>query len=101
MIYLRQSLKMAAYETARLAIVPGVKRSDLDVCCDVFLRSRKLNGYTLEVSDVFENASYKDPITVTIEIPAERCALVGTWFYKKQVFRESVTIMSEFDGDEE
>lgn len=96
MIYLRQSLKMAAYETARLSIIPGVKTKDLETMCDVFLRSRKLHGYTLTVSADPTQTSYKDTITVTIEIPAEKCALVGTWFYKYQKFTESVTIMAEY-----
>lgn len=96
MIYLRQSLKMAAYETARLSIIPGVKNKDLETMCDVFLRGRKLQGYTLALSADPSQCSYRDTITVTIEIPAEKCALVGSWFYKDQKFSESVTIMAEY-----
>ena len=94
MIYLRQSL--AAYETARLAIIPGVERKDLDTMCDVFLRGRKLQGYTLTLSEDPTQTTYRDTITVSITIPAEKCALVGTWFYKEQLFTESVTVMAEY-----
>lgn len=87
---------MAAYETARLAIVPGITRDDLQTMCDVFLRGRRIDGYVLQLSAEPESMTYKEPYTVSIEIPAERCALVGTWFYHGQLFKESVTIMAEF-----
>lgn len=96
MIYLRQSLKMAAYETARLALVPGVERGDLETMCDIFLRSRRLEGYRMTLSAEPASLTFQEPLTVTVEIPASECAVVSSWFFREQTFRERVTVLMEY-----
>lgn len=96
MIYLRQSLKMAAYETARLALVPGVERADLETMCDIFLRSRRLEGYRMTLSAEPSSLKFQEPLTVTVEIPASECAVVSSWFFREQTFRERVTVLIEY-----
>ncbi len=46
-LYLRQSLTIAAYECARLGIVPGITRDVLDDQCVAVLGGRRIQGATL------------------------------------------------------
>ena len=97
MIYLRQSLKIAAYECARLAIVPGTNRQNLVDQCDLFLLSRNIDGYVFScVPDDPTSLSYGDLFKVNLQIAAKDSSIVGTWFYRDKIFTESVTIMAEY-----
>jgi hypothetical protein len=97
MIYLRQSLKIVAFECARLGIVPEMTISDLQDQCDVLLLGRKLKDYkmTCTPSDL-STLSFGDNLTVTVDIEAASNALIGSWFYTNKTFTESVTIMAEY-----
>lgn len=97
MIYLRQSLKIAAYECARLAIVPGTTQQNLTDQCDLILLGRKINGYQFSCAPTDPAIlAYGDLFKVTIQIAAKESSLVGTWFYQNKIFTESVTIMAEY-----
>ena len=97
MLYLRQSLKIAAYECARLGIVPDVKAEDLQSQCDAILLGRGLNGYEFSCTPSnLSNLKYGEFLTTTASIPAQESTLLGSWFYQGKVFTESVTIMAEY-----
>ncbi|WP_044250445.1 TadE/TadG family type IV pilus assembly protein [Rhodopirellula sp. SWK7] len=97
MIYLRQSLKLAAYECARLAIVPGVDAGMLQDQCDVFLMGRKIQGYQFSCSPADpKDAQFGETITTTVSMSAESNAIVGAWFYQGKTLTESVSIMAEY-----
>ena len=97
MIYVRQSLKIAAYECARLAIVPGATSTNLQSQCDLILLGRNIRGYRLTcVPEDPKSLKYGDFFKTTIQIAAQDSAIVGTWFYRNKVFTESVTIMAEY-----
>jgi hypothetical protein len=97
MIYLRQSLKIAAYECARLGIVPGATMSALKDQCDAILLGRNVRGYTFSCEPPDPTIlQYGDLLKVSIRISANENALVGTWFYRDKILTESVTIMAEY-----
>lgn len=97
MIYLRQSLKIAAYEAARLAIVPGIDAQSVQDQCDVFLWGRNISGHEFSCTPQDPaGADYEDIITITVSMPAEEYALFGAWFYQGQVITQSVSIMAEY-----
>lgn len=97
MIYLRQSIKLAAYECARLAIVPGIDAQTLQDQCDVFLLGRGIDGYEFNCSPADpKTAAFGETITTTVSMKAETNALVGAWFYQGRVLSESVSIMAEY-----
>ena len=97
MMYLKQSLKIAAYETARLAILPGVTPADLQEHCELFLTSRHLEGHQLRCQPADPNdAQFGDLIRITVTMPAEANALVGAWFYQGDVLVETANIMAEY-----
>lgn len=97
MMYLRQSIKIVAFECARLGVVPGSTLEDLQDQCDVFLLGRKLNDYQMRSSsDDLASLVYGDTLTVTIDINADSNSLMGSWFYSGTTFTESVTVMVEY-----
>ncbi|PAY20917.1 pilus assembly protein TadE [Rhodopirellula sp. SM50] len=97
MIYLRQSLKVAAYECARLAIVPEVTPADLQDQCDVLLLGRNISSYTLNCTPADPSTlNYGEIFITTVEAPASENALVGSWIYGSSTVSESVSIMMEY-----
>lgn len=97
MIYLRQSLKIAAYECARLGIVPGTTRQNVVDQCDLILLGRNINGYQFSCTPANPTSlTYGDMYKVTLQIAAKDSSIVGTIFYRNKLFTESVTIMAEY-----
>ena len=97
MIYIRQSLKIAAYECARLGIVPGATSATLQSQCDLILLGRNVRGYQFSCVPADPTAlKYGDLFKTSVQIAAKDSAIVGTWFYRNKVFNESVTIMAEY-----
>lgn len=97
MIYLRQSLKIAAYECARLAIIPGVTADDLQAQCDAILQGRKINQYKLVCTPSDPSAlTMGDHFTAEVQAPASEAAVVGSWFYQGKTLHEKVVIMAEY-----
>jgi hypothetical protein len=97
MIYLRQSIKIAAYECARLGIVPGAEFANLQDHCDVLLNGRRLKEFQLscEPADL-SVLDFSDPLIVKVDISVPANALLGSLFYAGTHASESVTIMAEF-----
>ncbi len=97
MIYIRQSLKIAAYECARLAIVPDVTLANVQDQCDAILQSRKVKNYTLSASHANLSTLHSgDVLTISIRTLARDNAIVGTWFFRDKELNESVSIMAEY-----
>ncbi|MGN6133371.1 MAG: TadE/TadG family type IV pilus assembly protein [Aureliella sp.] len=96
MIYLRQSLKIAAYECARLGIVPDMTRDTLEDQCDVLLQARKIRGYRFDCEPADPKLlEYGQLFTVEVSASADENALVGSWFYQGKTMSESVRVMAE------
>lgn len=96
MIYLRQSMKLAAYECARVGIMPGVKPDVLQSQCDVILGGRSIRNYQLScVPANPADLKFGELFKTTVTVPADDNSLIGTWFYQKLILSESVAIMAE------
>ncbi len=97
MIYLRQSLKIAAYESARLAILPEINPGSIQNQCDVILLGRNIKNYSLSYTPADTGTlKFGDLLVTTVEAPAAENALIGSWLYGDQTVSESVTIMAEY-----
>lgn len=95
-IFVRQSAKLAAFECARIGIIPGVTRTQLEQLCATFMSSRSVSQASVSLS-VSELAmlSKGDLLTVTVTVPANSNALSSSWFYRGRTFSESVSILVE------
>ena len=94
-LYLRQALRIAAYESARLAITPGIDESAVRDIGELFLSDRHLQGGVIELSSPLSGVQYGDLLTVSAAIPIDANVLAGTWFFTEDLLRESVTVMVE------
>ncbi len=98
-IFVRQSAKIAAYECARMAIIPGIKREQLDRQCAAILESRNIKDFELSMS-VEDPALFMkgDLLQVEVTVPADSNSLGISWFYQGRVFEETVSILVEQSG---
>ena len=97
MIYLRQSLKLAAYESARVGILPEITPENIQDQCDVILMGRNIQDYTLTCNPTDPSTlQFGQLLVTTVEAPAGTNALIGSWLYGSQTVSESVTIMAEY-----
>ena len=94
-IFVRQSAKVAAYECARIAIIPGAKYSDVAFQCDAMMSNRKINDYRLSLSCDPERLIKGDLLNVTVSVPADSNSLGISWFYRGRLFEEKVAILVE------
>jgi Flp pilus assembly protein TadG len=95
LIYLKQSLKIAAYEGARVGVVPGAKAADVQSQCNLILDARKVRQYAVE----FTPSQSTQPadtgaLRVTVSAPAAANSLLGRWFLSEQDFTESVEVLA-------
>lgn len=95
-IFVRQSAKLAAFECARIGIIPGVTRAHLDRLCANFMANRSVSQANLGLSVADLTMLRKgDLLTVTVNVPANSNALSSSWFYRGRTFSESVSILVE------
>lgn len=95
-IFVRQSAKLAAFECARIGIIPGVTRPQLEQLCATFMLSRSVSQATVSLSiNDLSMLSKGDLLTVTVTVPANSNALSSSWFYRGRTFAESVSILVE------
>ena len=95
-IFVRQSAKLAAFECARIGIIPGVTKTQIDRLCATFMSNRSISQATVGLSVVNLSTLTKgDLLTVTVTVPANSNALSSSWFYRGRTFSESVSILVE------
>ncbi len=96
-LYIKQSVKIAAYECARLAIVPGAVEEDVQDLCTVILQNRRLKNFTVacDPSDL-STLSYGDALRVTVDLPLDDNMLVGSWLFAGKRLIQDVNIMAEY-----
>ena len=92
-IYVRHSAKIAAFECARIGVIPGATSADLQAQCDAIMTERGLKDYSYWLSKELQLLNRGDLLKVTVRIPADTNWFNHSWFYKDSNFDESVTIM--------
>ena len=94
-IFVRQSAKVAAYECARIAIIPGAEYQNVAFQCEAMMSNRKINDYQLSLSCDPALLIKGDLLRVTVSVPADSNSLGISWFYRGRVFEETVAILVE------
>lgn len=97
MIFLKQTLAIAAYEGARTAIVPGKTKADVEAECNQILKDRHVSGATVTVKpsnfDTLEPGEFVD---VTVSAPCNANSIVRNKFYKGKTLTSTASMMIEF-----
>lgn len=96
MINLEQSLKVAAYEATRVALVPGTNSGNVSAAANQVLSDRRIAGGTVSMSPSDPSgAPTGSYISVTVSAPAAGNSLVGAWFYGGRTLSSTVQMMKE------
>jgi len=96
MIFLQQSLSIAAYEGARVALVPGSTDVNARYQTELILEGRDVQGATVRVtpSDI-DSALAGTWIQITADAPFADNSLAGGWLFNGHVLSASVEMMKE------
>jgi hypothetical protein len=96
MIFLQQSLSVAAYEGARVALAPGAQSSHVTAQCQQILDDRDVNAATVNVSpgDI-PGAAAGTWISVETSAPFSKNSLVGGWLFSNRTLTAAVHMVKE------
>jgi hypothetical protein len=95
-IYLRQSIKIAAFEAARLSILPNATFEIVKIQTDCVLLGRNIRNYEVTCTpDPPSSAKEGDLITIRITAPIAENSIMTSWIYRDRVIDESVRIMKD------
>lgn len=96
MIFVQQSLSVAAYEGARAALAPGSKTSQVEQQCRQILTDREINDARVAVTPA--NLSDADEgvwIRVEASAPFSSNSLLGGWLFSSRVLTASTEMIKE------
>ena len=95
MIFVKQGIKIAAYEAARVALVDGSELANVNLAANQILNGRNITGTTVNVTPGFNTASYGTPITVTVTADCASNSVIAPMFYVGRSMNTTVTMMRE------
>ncbi|RIK83543.1 MAG: pilus assembly protein TadE [Planctomycetota bacterium] len=97
MIFLKQSLTVAAYEGIRTALQPGAVAADVETVCDGILADRRVQGGVVTINPPnFETLAPGEYVQVTVSAPADGNSAVPGSFFRGRTLSASATMMKEF-----
>ncbi len=97
MIFLKQSLSIAAYEGARVAITTGATEAEVIAACNQILDQRNVDGASVSVSPApIESQPVRTWLTVTVSAPAGRNSAIQGLFYSSHTVTAQATMMKEY-----
>ncbi len=97
MVYLKQSLSIAAYEGVRTSIKPGATVRDVKAACRQILRSRKVRGGKIIISPSdFYARPVRSWISIRVRARGRKNSIISGWFYESLFVDGTATMMKEF-----
>ena len=97
MVFLRQSVEMAAYEAARVAIVNQTKSDQVQQAAKNVLDSRKVKDYAIKITPSdFQGAPYGSFIQIEVTAPCSSNSLLPVMYYGGSNVVGQVEMMKEY-----
>ena len=97
MIFLKQSLTVAAYEGVRTAIRPNATAAGVQSTCDGVLGDRRVQGGVVAVQpNNISSAAIGQFIEVTVSAPASRNSVIPGSFFRGRTLSATASMMKEF-----
>lgn len=97
MIFLKQSLTVAAYEGARTAIVPDATSADVQQICEEILADRRVNNAS--VSIIPNNLDALEPgdfIRIEVDAPCDGNSILSGRIFQGRDMQGAAEFMKEF-----
>lgn len=96
-IFLKQSLSIAAYEGARTAVTLGAADADAHASGHRMLEQRRVADATISVSpSPLSEQPAGSWITVTVSAPVSSNTVVQAWLLNSQIVSARATMMKEY-----
>ena len=96
MIFLKQSLAVAAYEGAHTAVRPGATSSDVTATCESILGERNINAASITVTpSSVEDTATGDYMTIRISAPSNQNAVLPLRFFRGSTIEAAAVVMKE------
>lgn len=97
MVFLKQSLTVAAYEGARTAISLNASAAEVDQSAQQILTERRVQGGTVTMSPAnLARVDAGEYVKVEVSAPATRNSVVPITFYRGRNLTATATMMKEF-----
>lgn len=97
MIYLKQTLHIAAYEAARTALVPKTSGATVTATANKILTARKITDATITITPAtFPTSPTGTWITIEVKAPASTNLPVPAMFFGSTVVAGNCTMMKEY-----
>lgn len=96
MLFLKQGLRVAAYEGARVALVPGSQLENVQAGCNKILDARKVKSSTISVTpSSFNTQPYGTIVNVKIQADCAANSLLIPWIFTGRSLESEVNMMIE------
>lgn len=97
MIYLKQTLSVAAYEGIRAAVRPAATTADVEAACNRILTDRRVQRPTITITPSdFDQQPVQTWITVRVSASGADNSVISGWFYDQLQIDGQATMMKEF-----
>ena len=97
MIFLKQSLTVAAYEGVRTALNEQAGAADVRATCDAVLRDRRVQSGRVTVRPTnIQSLEPGEYIEVTVSAPAGANSVIPGSFFRGRTLTATATMMKEF-----
>lgn len=96
MLQLKQNLTTAAFEGARIAVIPGTDASLVNSQCEMLMDDRNINNYQITV--VPNDLTTAEPgtnISVTVSADFASNSLIGGVLFDGEQVQETITMRAE------
>ena len=99
MIYLKQSLTIAAYEGARLANAQGATSADVEARCNAILTDRRVNGATVSISPAeVLSVAQGNSFSIECTAPCNVNAMVAPMFFSSKSLLGRAEFVKKYNG---
>ena len=97
MIFLKQSLTVAAYEGIRTAVEPSATAATVRTASESVLTDRRVQGGTVTITPVdFQNLARGQYIELTVTAPADENSVIPGSFFRGRTLSAAASMMKEF-----
>lgn len=96
MIFLKQSLAVAAYEGAHMAVKPGATAGDVQTTCEGILSDRRVNAASIRVTpSTIESTPAGDYMEIRITAPSDQNSVLPLRFFRGSTIDAAAIVMKE------
>ncbi|MFO0942428.1 MAG: TadE family protein [Pirellulales bacterium] len=96
MLFLKQALRIAAYEGARVSLVPGSQTINVEAGCNEILTTRKVKNATITVTPSdFNQQPYGTVVKVKVSADCASNSLFVPWVFTGRTISSELSMMIE------